>query len=308
MRVRLLNWAMYTLVMIVWVAYLVLSLKEPLADTAQQLGVSLMVVSVLRIAVAVPFLATWMLAAVGWANLRRYAGSQERSAEAAGFKWITRGLLVLLAGFMASTLMESVTALLRFHAQIAAIARINQYTSVVFPLIGFLLIFIGTGRLIKSANIKSHTLGSLWYGILPPLLFGLFYLVLIFIHPRQAPIAGLAPSSYLPASLIIITVVIPVVAGWGLGLLSALRIEGYTHYVSEKNKPIMATFYSGLLAVLAGSIVGQALASLGRDRLLGLGLVLLLGLIYLYLAILSLGYWLIAASSRSMLASFRRNS
>lgn len=304
------NWAMYLLVSVAWLAYLALSFKEPMAVTAQQLGVSSWVVSALRVTVAVPFLATWMLAAVGWANLRGYAGSINHAAEAAGFKSIATGLLVLLVGFMVPTLMESVAVLLRVHVEAANLARLKQYTSVIFPLAGFLFIFIGTGRLIRSANIRSYSLGSLWYGILPPLLFGLFYLVLIFIHPQSASThtGGLVAPFYLPTSLIIFTVVIPVVVGWVLGLLSALRIEGYTRYVGAKIKPIMATFYSGLLAVLAGSIMGQALASLGRERLLGLGLALLLGLVYLYLAILSLGYWLIAISSRRLLAGSGRDS
>jgi hypothetical protein len=97
--------------------------------------------------------------------------------------------------------------------------------------------------------------------------------------------------------------IILVVSTWVLGLLAALNIERATHGSTSLPSRPLVTLYNGILTMTGGFIILDALSSLGTARLSHLPLGIIVALLYIFIAVVGLGFVIVAASGRALLAT-----
>jgi hypothetical protein len=86
-----------------------------------------------------------------------------------------------------------------------------------------------------------------------------------------------------------------------LGLLAALNIERATHGNTTLPPRPLVTLYNGILTMTGGFIILDALSSLGTTRLARLPLGVTVALLYAFIAVVGLGFVIVAASGRALL-------
>ncbi len=296
------SWRYIFVILCIWSIYLFLSLNTPQAESAQQYNISPTGLIVLKISVLVPFLLCWLFAVAGWAYFRDFVRSLPKNAERRAYNNVARGLLVLIIALIVPTLINATYHYFNGPESGEISVKINNYVSIFLPLIGFSWMFIGASQLMQNINLKIATWSKTLTVFLPVLLFSIFYIAMIFTNPsRQSSADPAIPASfYVSDPLIILTIILPVIASWIVGLNLALNLEQFSHHVNPKQKPGLASFYNGVLFIVGSVILTQAIESVGGERFSSYGLGIILFLIALLLVAISIGYGLIAKGAKKL--------
>jgi hypothetical protein len=169
-----------------------------------------------------PLLAVWFGAFLGYAKLEEYAftliGTKEGDAYArmsAGAKWLAFGIaLPTIVFFVFSSFAGNHPAW-----QSAAII-LSNYVGLALSLTAFLKMSEGTRKLRLTRKIHQPASAIRWLQLLFAVL-GALYCLLIF---RQLDLSSLGSTNnpyYLPVWLLVLTLIVPYLYAWFLGLLTA---------------------------------------------------------------------------------------
>jgi hypothetical protein len=100
-----------------------------------------------------------------------------------------------------------------------------------------------------------------------------------------------------------------VVASWVLGLLAALNVERATHAgdsaVSTKS---LVKLFNGILVMTGGFIILDALSSVGASRAANLPIGVDVALLYIFVAVICLGFMTIASAGRMLVAEVQEKN
>lgn len=218
---------------------------------------------ILYFAIAIPSLLVWFAAFFGYAKLQEYADSIKRSPEAGAFEQLARGCMWLawslpipaLVGIVLNTVADHWSA---FHA--AAIIIIN-YTALAFPLIAFSIISMASRQLIKQAKVQlsvTNARGIMLFFVIG----GVSYCYLTFRRFDPASLSSAHNPYYLPIWLMLLTVIIPYLYAWFIGLLATYEITSYSKQIrGVLYKQALHLLVGGLVAVIIGSILLQYVSS-----------------------------------------------
>ena len=298
------NFLYYGLILAAWLLYMYLTFYAPLTPAVKTLGLHEFQLNLLRITITIPYLAIWLVTMYGILKLNSYVKRTRQFPDGKALSKLASGLLILLIGVVFSSVLSALRSFLTFNSEVLApITILINYSYVVFPLIGFLFIFLGSKDIIKIVKKATIPAGQKIVYLAPLLLFAVLYVWFIFTNPiRQISTEPTIPATYyLPDSLIILTIILPVIIGWVLGILAALNFQFYSKNVKGIiYRDSLSLFVRGIYFIIGSSIFLQALLSLGSVRLINLGLQSLLILIYLFLAIQALGYYLIFLGSNKL--------
>lgn len=295
-------WRYLFVVLCIWAVYLFFSLDTPQSESAQNYDISPAGIIALKISILVPFLLCWIFAVTGWVYFRDFVKSLPKNAERRAYNNVARGLLVVIAGLIVPALVNTTYRYFSGTEAGELSTKINNYVNIFLPLIGFSWMFVGTSQLMRNMNLKIATWSKTITVFLPVTLFSIFYIAMIFTNPsRQYSADPSIPASfYISDPLIIVTIILPVIASWIVGLHLALNLEQYSHHVNQKQKPGLANFYNGVLFIVGSVILTQALESVGGERFSSYGLGIILFLIVLLLVTISIGYGLIAKGAKKL--------
>lgn len=296
------RWRFTILILLLWGAYCGITLLTPPDPAATQYQLSTLTLNLLVISVSLPYLICWLFAVSGWLHLRAFAHEQARGTERDGFAKIAYGLLALVASLVVPTLVRAVYVYISHDSTSAGWNIFSNYLGIFFPLLGFLLMFIGSLQITSQITPKVTRLAKATTVFFPVALFGVFYILMIFTNPtRQTSLdPSVQPTYFLPDNMIIGTIILPVIATWFLGLLLVLNLEHYSHYSKTINRPGLVSFYNGIIIIVATTILTQVLASLGNSRFANLNLGVLLAIVYTFLGLLALGFGLIARGAKKL--------
>lgn len=293
------------LIVLLWGVYCGITLLTPQDPAAaERYQLSPVTFNLLLVSVSLPYLVCWLFGLFGWLHLREFAREQPRGAERAGFTKIAYGLLALVASLVVPTLVSAVYRYISHDSTSAGWNIFSNYMGIFFPLLGFLLMFLGSMQIVSPITPKVTRLAKVTTVFFPVALFSVFYLFMIFANPsRQTSLdPSIEPTYFLPDSMIIGTIILPVIATWFLGLLLVLNLEHYSHYSKTVNRPGLVSFYNGIIIIVAIMILSQVLASLGNGRLDNLNLGAILFIVYMFLGLLTLGFGLIARGAKRLQA------
>ncbi len=294
----------YVVIGMIWTffAYTMFT-TEPTAST-NKLNISPYVIVALRASIALLYLLIWSAGIFAWCRAREYAQTIAHTSEGPAFHAIANGLLVLISGLVAANVVGVVRSFNISNPDIVMPATIVvNYLYVLFPLAGFAFIYAGTQRLYQLLPKKILHMPQYVVGLFPVALLSVVYGLLIFTNPnRQIPSAYDIPASfYLSDVLIVATILIPVIIGWFLGVLSVMYITAYRKNTSNHvYKTVFVKFVYGIISIIASSVVLQVLLSLGSSRLSGVGIVVIIFLVFFFIGLQFAGYGLVAFGAKQL--------
>lgn len=297
-KIRKLNTAF---VIVAALAYLGLQFgSTKLGSNSDNLPVWVAIIIVLSI------VGLWMLAVFfglnSWLQLDEYAYMQKSHIERLAFKQIASGVRFLAYGLLISSVLGASESYFSNNAAASAvITQVNYYIVVLSPFFGFWLLRQGTRKLAVSAqavlSIRSKlvTIGP------PVVILSAFYIFMVSTNPAPDSLAlSAGPLGFLVLPINILLVI----GSWVFGLLAALNIERATHHtgISRPQKAFI-TLYNGILTMTGGFIILDALMSLGTSRINSLPLAFAVLLLYVFVAVVWLGFMIVSSSGRALVKS-----
>lgn len=294
----------YITVVALWCVYLAFTFIAPNNTASTQMQLSDQALNLIRLTVAIPYLLIWLAATYSFIKIKRYAMGIRPSREASAYDNIALGVFFLLISLILSVLVGSLRTFLVDYTHLRPMLTIlTNYTYVVPYFFAFAFLLHGTNKLALQKQ-------SLTISLTKNILLGLFltgfaylWLELIFSNPsRVTPgTASKFASYYINDSLLVLTIVIPSLITWLIGLRTILKLWIYRNLVKGTiYKRALSSFVYGLTGVIIGSIIIQALLSLGAQRILVLGLSGVLQVIYVFVLIQIIGFLLVARGAQKL--------
>ncbi len=212
--------------------------------------------------IALPSLAIWLTAFIGYSKLQEYARLIKNTPEGPHFFELARGCGWLAWGLPLTTIAPFVlnATANHWHNFHPTAIIISNYLTLVVPLVAFSII-ASASRGLMNTNPKAKfnqtsarliTLGFLTAGVL--------YCYLIF---RQLDLRSIGSTSnpyFLPAWLMIMTITVPYLYAWFTGLLA-------TYELGIFRKQAKGVLYRQALRFLIGGLVAVILSSIALQYL-----------------------------------------
>jgi hypothetical protein len=231
--------------------------------TMQHYNLSALEYRIATAAIALPTIAVWFAAFWGYAKLREYSQAIAKTAEGPHFAKLGIGCIWLAWSLPLTSIVSSVLNGIgnRWQGFHPSAIIITNYVALIIPLIAFVIIglaardMLGKSRL--NLDIPTARLTMVLF-----LAGGLLYCFLVFRSLDLTSLGSTHNSYFLPAWLMIVSVIIPYLYAWCIGLLAAYEIM-----VFSVNTPGLlyrrALLYlvTGLVAVILSSIALQYINS-----------------------------------------------
>ncbi len=291
---------------VLWIIYAALSVSAPGAGAVTRYGITTTQGNMIRATVLLPSLFIWLTALYAVLRFRRYAKLIGDSPEAAGFKRVSDGLVMLLSALVVPGLVSIAAQYYpdSFVMQ-KTISITRNYLTIAFYLAAFWSLLeasrnwqqsIGDGN---KENKGMRTAVLMAVGVL-----AVVYVWAVF-HNSIRTVSNdplIKPTYYLPDWLIVLTVIFPYMVIWIWGSLTVVNIRGLIQQVRGSVYRKAFSFITYGLITIVGLLIGlqfltQAGTVLGRASL---GFVLLV--IYALLIIIAVGYLFLAKGAKQLSA------
>lgn len=244
-----------------------------------------------------PYAVIWFSAFYAFDKLHQYAQKLHHTTEeGAAFRHISNGVGVMAWGLSLTTIISLLLNSISAHHPGFNGPRIilNNYIAVLLPLISFTIISKGTRQLTDLVSVRPSRIGTQLF-ILVYTAVSTFFVYLV-IHNYHAP-----TNPYrLTLVPLVVTLIIPYICAWCIGLLSAYELRIYARRaVGLLYKQAIAQLSAGIAFVIVAAIAVQYLTSVYANRA-DVSLSTWLILIYCLLALQASGYVLIALGSKRL--------
>lgn len=269
--------------------------------TMQQYKLSAVQYHTLLLLVELPLVAVWFAAFYGYAKLEQYATAIRDTPEGPAFQQLANGCKWLAWGLPIPSLLTLLLgAIANNHASFhATTIIIGNYAGLIFPLIAFGFISESGRELIQRAklNFTATTAKNIQFIFV---VLGVIYCYLIFRHLDLHSIAATNNQYFLPVWLLVLTLIIPYLYAWFIGLLAAYDIL----LIARTAKGIfyqqaLRLLASGLAVVIATLIAVQYIRSvLPRSGHLSVSATFIL--VYAIYAATAAGFILMAAGANRL--------
>ncbi len=233
------------------------------ADTGY-FGTSMSAYRLISIMVNLPLVMVWFVAFWGYSRLKAFVEQLGDAPEANGYQKLSTGLTWLAWSLPLLAIINRFLAGLDTHNLNSrhTMTIISNYFNLLMPLVAFIIIFVATKSLVKSHKLlKGEARSSLLMSVF--LLFGAIYCYLVL---KTADLSSFSSSNNIygiPVWLMIITLIIPYLYGWFLGLLAVYDLSLLSRSVPGMlYKQALWYLTSGLSAVILSFIAIQYLAAL----------------------------------------------
>ncbi|HSW85813.1 MAG TPA: hypothetical protein VLF79_04395 [Candidatus Saccharimonadales bacterium] len=291
-------------VLFAWVSYIWLTAAAP--KTSSSVHLSKLVIVSLSATLFIPYLLTWLIAALGLYHFGQFysVARQKRLANSIAFGLIMWGLSFLILDLITSPFFSAFRNFWQSnHRVVINLTIISNYAHITFTLVAFVFLYLGTRLLARSSHYATSVRSKPLPALVATVLFTLLFSIAVFSNPtRQTSLqSGQFATYYLTDLLILLTIIAPLAITWFLGLQAALNTEQYVHSLSHPMwRLAIVRFFHGLLAVLSSAIILQGITMLGSQQLQNINLVLILVIVYLFIIIQAIGYLFIKASAKQL--------
>lgn len=272
-----------------------LLIAPPPRVTLDQYHLTVTQLRLLDLTIIIPLAIIWFIAFYGFSKLRTYATLIRNSKDGTQINKIANGIMVLTIGLPFSSVIGSImTVIAQDNPEFRpASIIVRHYLDLLVPLIAFSIISIGARGL---ADLAKHRPPQRVMNIIALVFItiGVFYCHFVLTAKN------FHTAYYLPEALVLLTIVIPYMYTWYLGLLSAYQVHAYSlqapGIVYRRNWDLFAY---GIAATILTSVVFQYVTTLSK-QFSSLHLLPLLGIVYGLLALMSVGYALIALGAKKL--------
>jgi hypothetical protein len=249
-----------------------------------------------NITVILPVIAIWFTGLYGYQKLQAYTRYVRDHKEGQRLMELSRGIMILVWWLpITSTLSAALNLYARWHSSFLAAATIfNNYLSLLFPLAAFWFISHGSRSLSELSRERPSQrnihimaagliVGSVLYGFL-------------LANARE----HLWTIYHTPLWIVMLTLAVPYVFTWYLGLTAAFDIHVYTRKVKgliyRKGWNYLAL---GVVWIIVTIVVLQYVTAVSA-KLSDMSLGWILALVYAILAIMAVGYVFIALGAKKL--------
>lgn len=293
---------LFLIVSLVYVAQTVLDKPDPATLTKYHITADR--VHFLGLMIALPYILIWFASFIGYLRLKTYTRIIAGSKDGRAFKTITSGVLLLGVWLPLSTIIGNLASNhYIFHPGSApALVRLINYANLLILFPAFLLVYLGSKKLLTLLKGKQAILAQTHIFTLSYISFSALYVLLVLHDPsRQLPAGDVRFGTYYePDWLIVTTIVIPRLIIWYLGLQTMRNLYIYRSRVNGNlYRAALKRLAQGIAGVVVATIVLRIFQSVSATTS-HLSLGALLVVVYILLAIMSVGYILIAKGSKSL--------
>lgn len=271
-------------------------LAAPPRTTLQKYHISSSSLHLLNATIVVPVIAIWFVALYGYQRLRTYAGYIKDNKDGRQVVKLTRGLMLLAFWLPVSSTLSAVLNMYGVHHPGATpmITIIINYLTLLFPLGAFIWISQGARGLSELSKQRPTPTGTNLMAIVL-IVAGVFYGYLVAnAHQHVHTIY------HMPMLVVLLTLVIPYIYSWFLGILAAYEIHMYSKKVNgiiyRKSWNALAI---GLVWIIVFSIVFQYFTTVSA-KLNNLSLGWILVIIYTLLPLMAIGYIFVALGAKRL--------
>jgi hypothetical protein len=288
----------YVAVVSVWIVYALLTFFAP--DTASSAHFNMHGAErvLIDLTILLPVHLIWLLATYGVTTFKNYSIMLKGSKEGAGIDLIADGLLVTLTYFVVSSLYSSVMPYLIHYQHYDALAVIRDHLAPLFSLVAFFLLYRGSSLLRQVTPFSTWTTGTIWMLVG----YGVFVAAFVFDFATTATGGGPTRTSIdiLPHEVLLITLILPYVIAWFLGVLACINIAKYANHVKGSlYRKALRDLVLGISGIAIFVIVIQLIGFANRyfsDWTLTPILAILYALIILY----GLGFVFVASGAKKL--------
>lgn len=294
MRQKITTYHWYALCVIAYAALTLLPV--PSTEVLRRYHLTITQVRLLDITIIVPLAAIWFAAFYGYERLRRYTHLVRNSPDGKPMAAVSRGILFLALSLPLSSIASSMFTFITTHnPQFRSTGVVlSNYLSALLPLLGFLCISMGARRLTILAKARPRLLAT-DLAVLIVIILGIVFCCLI-----VGDKSNLQSAYHLSPELLMLTLGVPYMYTWFLGLFSVVELYTYSQRVGgvvfRKGWWLLI---SGLASVIVCTILIQYITTLSTWlNSLSLGGILLL--LYVLLFLLSLAYIVVALGAKQL--------
>jgi len=211
---------------------------------------------VLFFLVQLPYMIIWFMAFYSFAKLQRYSNKIQKSPESEDFRTITKGIKYLafgmpLVSLIAISLNSIAVSSPGFNP--TAVIAIN-YLSLIVPLLAYTTIRKGTHGLADRAKLNFGIIDTRFImSIL--VVIGVAYCYFTFRKLNLESLGSADNPYYLPAWIMITTIIMPYLFAWFSGLLAAYEMVLYSRHVQGVlYRQSMRLLSLGIVGIVAGGV------------------------------------------------------
>lgn len=232
--------------------------------TMQAYDLSLLQYKAILFVVTLPSIIAWLAAFIGYATLRQYVRLISKTPEgtyldklATGCAWLAWSLPVTtIASLLLNSLGDQHPAL--FPSSII----VNNYLGLLLPLIAFSIIGAASRGLVAQAKLKL-SLASIRIIMLLFLAAGILYCYLTFQRFDLTSLSSTQNPYFLPIWLMVLSVIIPYLYVWFIGLLAAYEIILFSQQTEGVlYRQALRLLVLGLVVIIASSIALEYLTGI----------------------------------------------
>jgi hypothetical protein len=294
----------YFLALFLWsIFYIVGTVAAPLSPN--RFNITPSKTHFLQITIALPVVVIWFIALSGAARFKEYANSINKYKDGKAMDEFANGLLLLVFSVISSGL----SAILRPWAikdgWLQGFTIVFNLVQVILALVAFFVMFRGSEKLLRVISKKRRNVLRDWLPvILAMILISAIYISVLFNYQyRNSTPDPLKFSSYYMSDVVLLlTIVIPTIIGWALGLKAARNMIIY-------RREIKGNIYQGALfrtalgvaIVVCTAVIFQLLSGLAA-YLSKAGLQAILLIVYALILLYSIGFVVIASGTKKLCA------
>lgn len=211
--------------------YLILTFMAPLAPN--RFGLDTAKTHLLQATIVLPVVAVWLTAVFGAERFRSYSNTIKKHRDGQAFNKIAVGVALLVISFIGNGTFGALRAWARRDGWIEGFTITANYLSAFLPLLAFGLMYIGSvelRRLIKkkTSDRLSNTILMLVLGAVAVLHIST---LMNYEYRNSTPDPATYNSFYLSDNLILLTLALPHLIAWGMGMKAAVNIWKYQQQV-----------------------------------------------------------------------------
>lgn len=290
----------YWLLIVGSALYILLTATAPIQNN--KFHISIAQLRLIQVSFVIPILLIWWMAFYGAVRFKNYSLVIKDSADGRGFDQVSNGLLVLAYGFLIQTVFSSLKTRLLTTNHLRSFTIINNYMAIIFPLVAFGLMLIGTAKLSQLNKQHDGAYSQIALLVIAVAAFATLFTFSLLKNPYRYtnPDPSQFSSYYLSDGLIWATIILPNIMIWTFGVLSIARLKAYAINVKGLiYRNSLERLVQGLIVVVALSIGLNLLSTIGPS-LVDLNLAAILILVYILVALYGLGFLVIAIGAKKL--------
>lgn len=284
------------------VLYLVLNLVLPANHSAQKsYHLSSTEYHVLIFIILLPYVVIWLIALYGYLQLKHYSAAIRSTKEGPAFLKLSKGARWLAWGLPIPGIISVVlNTIANSHPGFMGAATIiNHYVTLAMALAAFSFMINASRSLLHRAKVEISAQGARTL-ILGAVIIGVVFCYLVFSNLSSLAAGASHNAYYLPVWLLVLSIIIPYLYAWFIGLLAA-----YDIWLVGKNTAGLL-YRRGLqhmswaiIIIVCAFIIIQYITSISlKPGKFSIGAAV--AILYAVLLIYAAGFLLLARSSRKL--------